>query len=47
MTLVDWAHLVLPLCAFAAGGYFIWLKADAIDQWVRRLDATLEDWASR
>lgn len=47
MTVVDWAHVVLPLIAVVWGGYLSWKYSDAIDRWVKALDRVLLDGAKR
>lgn len=39
MSIVDWAHVVLPLLALGWGACVAARHAEAIDAWVRRLDA--------
>ena len=38
MTIVDWAHVVLPLAALVFGTYLSIRYAETIDQWVKKLD---------
>ena len=37
MTIVDWAHVVLPLLVLVVGGLLMWRHWEAFDAWVNRL----------
>jgi hypothetical protein len=39
MTIVEWAHVVLPLLALGWGVCLAVIHADVIDAWVARFDA--------
>ena len=38
MSIVDWAHVVLPLAALVGGVYLAWRHAEVIDRCVAELD---------
>ena len=37
MTIVEWAHVVLPMAALIWGGYLVWRYSAVIDRWVEKL----------
>jgi hypothetical protein len=39
MTIVDWAHVVLPLVSLVVGVCLVVAYPEAIDDWVARFDA--------
>ena len=42
MTIVDWAHVVLPTACLVAGGYLTYRYRREIDLWVAHLDTLLQ-----
>jgi hypothetical protein len=41
MSIVDWAHVILPLTALVAGVWLAFRHSSDIDRWVERLDELL------